>query len=63
LLVVVNREQGGKENLEKLGFRVHALAKISDIADSLYLNTHISKEQADDVLAFVKQFQEAKNTN
>ena len=63
LLVVVNREQGGKENLEKLGFRVHALAKISDIADSLYLNNHISKEQADDVLDFVKQFQEAKNTN
>ena len=62
LLVVVNREQGGKENLEKLGFRVHALAKISEIADSLYLNKHISKEQADDVLDFVKQFQEVKNT-
>jgi orotate phosphoribosyltransferase len=62
LLVVVNREQGGKENLEKLGFRVHALAKISEIADSLYLNKHISKEQADDILAFVKQFQEVNNT-
>ena len=35
LLVVVNREQGGKENLEKLGFEVHALAKISEIANSL----------------------------
>ena len=63
LLVVVNREQGGKENLEKLGFRVHALAKISDIIHSLYLNKHISKKQADEVLDFVKQFQEAKNTN
>jgi uridine monophosphate synthetase len=60
LLVVVNREQGGKENLEQLGFRVHALAKISEIADSLYLNKHISKEQVDDVLDFVKQFQEIK---
>ena len=47
LLVVVNREQGGKENLEKLGFKVHALAKISDIVNSLYQNKHISKEQAD----------------
>ena len=63
LLVVVNREQSGKENLEKLGFRVHALAKISDIVHSLYLNKHISKKQADEVLDFVKQFQEAKNTN
>jgi len=62
LLVVVNREQGGKENLEKLGFRVHALAKISEIADSLYLNKHISKEQANEVLGFVKQFQEVNNT-
>jgi orotate phosphoribosyltransferase len=62
MLVVVNREQGGKEKLEKLGFRVHALANISGIADSLYLNKHISKEQADDVLDFVKQFEEVKNT-
>ena len=57
LLVVVNREQGGKENLEKLGFRVHALAKISEIVNSLYQNKHIPKEQADKVLDYVKQFQ------
>ena len=63
LLVVVNREQGGKENLEKLGFRVHALAKISEIVNSLYQNKHISKEQADKVLDYLKQFQlAAKNT-
>ena len=62
LLVVVNREQGGKENLEKLGFKVHALAKISDIVNSLYQNKHISKEQATEVLSYVKSFQEAKNT-
>ena len=36
LLVVVNREQGGKENLEKLGFKVHALAKVSGLVDSLH---------------------------
>jgi len=36
LLVVVNREQGGKENLEKLGFKVHALAKVSEVVNSLY---------------------------
>jgi len=57
LLVVVNREQGGKETLEKLGFRVNALAKISEIVNSLYQNKHISKEQADKVLGYVKQFQ------
>ena len=61
LLVVVNREQGGKENLEKLGFKVNALVKISDIVNSLYKNKHISKEQASEVLSYVKSFQEAKN--
>lgn len=57
LLVVVNREQGGKETLEKLGFRVHALAKISEIVTSLYQNRHISKDQTDKVLDYLKQFQ------
>ncbi len=56
LLVVVNREHGGKEKLEKLGYEVHALAKISDIVASLYAAGHISKEQADKVLDYIKQF-------
>ena len=59
LLVVVNREHGGKEKLEKLGYQVHALAKISEIVDSLYREKHISKEQADKVLDYVKNFQSA----
>ena len=56
LLVVVNREHGGKEKLEQLGYVVHALAKISDIIPSLLKNGHISREQADDVMDYVKQF-------
>jgi orotate phosphoribosyltransferase len=55
LLVVVNREQGGKENLEKLGYKVHALAKISEIVDSLYRTKSISKEQARAVLDYIKK--------
>jgi uridine monophosphate synthetase len=57
LLVVVNREHGGKEKLEHLGYHVHALAKISEIVDSLYQNKHISKEQADKVLDYVRNLQ------
>ncbi len=56
MLVVVNREHGGKENLEKLGYQVHALAKITDIVASLSVNGHISKEEADSVLEYVKHF-------
>ena len=55
LIVVVDREQGGRENLEKLGYKVHALAKISEIVDSLCLSKSISKEQADAVLGYVKK--------
>ncbi len=54
MLVVVNREHGGKEKLEKLGYKVHALAKITGIVDSLYREKHISKEQADKVSEYVR---------
>jgi uridine monophosphate synthetase len=59
LLVVVNREHGGKEKLEKLGYEVHALAKISDIVNSLYIGKRVSKEQADKVLEYVRNLQVA----
>jgi orotate phosphoribosyltransferase len=55
LLVVVNREQGGKENLEKRGYKVHALAKISEVVDALLKAGSISKVQADAVLAYIKK--------
>ncbi len=57
LMVVVNREHGGKEKLEKLGYQVHALAKITEIVDSLYREKSISDDQADKVLDYVKNFQ------
>jgi|SRR3990170_4935241 len=55
LLVVVNREQGGKENLEKAGYKVHVLAKISEIVDSLCRSKRISKQQANAVLRYIKK--------
>lgn len=56
MLVVVNREHGGKEKLEQLGYKIHALAKITDVVNSLYANKHISKEEATKVLEYVQQF-------
>jgi uridine monophosphate synthetase len=55
LLVVVDREQDGRGHLEKLGYRVHALAKISELVTSLYHSKSISKAQADAVLGYVKK--------
>jgi uridine monophosphate synthetase len=55
VMVVVNREQGGKEKLESLGYGVHALAKVSELVDCLLRSGHISKEQANDVLNYIKK--------
>jgi orotate phosphoribosyltransferase len=58
MLVVVNREQGGKENLEKLGYQIHALAKVSDLVKSLCKNRRISDVQAAKVLDYIQQFKQ-----
>ncbi len=59
MLVVVNRQQGGKEKLEKLGYQVHALAKITEIVASLQKNKRISEVQAQSVLDYVIDFKSA----
>lgn len=55
LLVVVNREQGGTENLAKLGYQVHALAKVSEVVDSLCRSGSVSKARADAVFLYIKK--------
>lgn len=54
ILVVVDREQGGRQKLEKAGYRVHALAKISEIVESLLERNLISKTQASAVQNYVR---------
>jgi len=55
VMVVVDREQGGKQNLEKLGYRVHSLAKISELVKCLLETGHISNEQAQTVMQYIKK--------
>jgi len=55
VIVIVDREQSGKENLEKLGYRVHALAKISEIVDCLLASGQISEQHAKEVLDYIKK--------
>jgi orotate phosphoribosyltransferase len=58
VMVVVDREQGGRENLEKLGYRVHALAKVSELVDCLLQSSNLSEEQAHAVLDYIKKSKE-----
>ena len=46
VLVVVDRELGGKENLEKSGHKFHALTKTSELVKYLFQSNLISEEQA-----------------
>lgn len=57
ILVVVDREQGGKESLEKLGYKVHALSKISELTQILFNYGWLLKEQADAVLKYINKKQ------
>ena len=50
---MVNREQGGKESLEKMGFKVDSLVKISEVVGSLHKSGAISKEQMNEVLDYI----------
>jgi len=54
ILVVVDREQHGKENLAKLGYRVHALTRVTDLARELLQGSKIPQAQADAVFNYVK---------
>ncbi|MEM2971561.1 MAG: phosphoribosyltransferase family protein [Candidatus Bathyarchaeia archaeon] len=55
VVVVVDREQGGRENLEKLGYKVQALTKISEIVDALFQTKKISEGQANTILNYVRK--------
>jgi len=56
VLVVIDREQGGKQTLEKLGFQLHALATLSEIVQSLANTRKISGEEAKTVLTYIKKY-------
>jgi len=55
ILVVVDREQGGKENLEKMGYHVRSVTTISDIVKSLLSSGNISREQTEKILKYIKE--------
>ena len=55
VMVVVDREQGGKENIEKSGYKFRALATISELVKCVLQFSYIPEEQANAVLDYVKE--------
>jgi uridine monophosphate synthetase len=52
VLVVVDREQGGKETLEERGYELRAVTTISEVVKSLLESQEITRKQADNILNF-----------
>ena len=54
-VVLLDREEGGKEKLEKSGIKLHALLNISGIANKLYEIGTIDEEQLKTILKQIKK--------
>lgn len=55
VLVVIDREQGGRENLEKLGFKLRAVTTLSETVNALSRSRKITEQQAKVILNYVKK--------
>jgi orotate phosphoribosyltransferase len=55
IMVVVDREQGGRENLKELGYQLHALARVSELVSALKKSEKISEQQAEGVFNYIKK--------
>ncbi len=55
VLVVIDREQGGRQNLEKYGYRFHSVTRLSHVVRSLLADGKISKEEAEAVLNYIRK--------
>ncbi|UCE95886.1 MAG: hypothetical protein JSV51_09335 [Candidatus Bathyarchaeota archaeon] len=53
VMVVVDREQGGREKLQKVGYNFASLVTISELVKSLRQSSFISDEKAKGVLGFI----------
>jgi uridine monophosphate synthetase len=56
-VVLVDREQGGKQNIEKKGYRLHSVCTISSIVEELLREKKINAETAASVLEFIRSNQ------
>lgn len=50
-VVLIDREQGGREMLEAQGYRVHAVATLRELLDVLHQSGRLNQSQLDEVLS------------
>jgi uridine monophosphate synthetase len=57
IAVLIDREQGGREDLEERGYRLHAVFGLGEMLDVLAQHGRISTAQRDEVKAFLAESQ------
>jgi len=55
VVVVVDREQGGKQELEKRGYQVKSVTTITEIVKNLVSTKALTRNQADEILRYLKE--------
>lgn len=55
IVVLVDREQGGKQSIEKKGYKVHAICTLSTIVEELLREHKINQSMADAVKQFIQE--------
>lgn len=55
IIVVVDRQQGGKETVEAKGYKLHALVGIKRMLEVLVANGKITKEKQEETLKFLEE--------
>ena len=55
IVVLVDREQGGKQQLKEKGYELHAAIKISGLLDALLKKKKITKEQFEKVKKYLEE--------
>ena len=55
VLVLLDREQGGAEDLARRGYRLHAVLRLSTLLDTLHATARITPQQLADVTAYLRQ--------
>jgi orotate phosphoribosyltransferase len=53
--VLLDREEGGRERLEKSGLKLHAMIRVSEIANKLHEMGAIDEEQLKIILRQIKK--------
>lgn len=56
ILVVIDREQGGKEELERRGYHLVSITTISEVIRSLLEAGKIHRSQADEILHYLREW-------